>query len=631
MKKLQNSVLLILVVLTAITVALYWQTYRFEFTLDDIMVISENRFVTQGIKGIPEILSGDSMTGFMGNQPRLLEGGRYRPLSLVLFAAAFEIFGRNPSGYHVLNLLLYLLTGILLFFLLKELFRTRDHNLHPLLPGLAVLLFMVHPVHTEVVCNIKGADEILALLLATGGWLSALRWAGTPGIWPAVTSCVLFFLSFMAKESTLPLVAAVPLSLVFFRKMTFRRAITFMLFLVIPAVIYLLIRYKALGFLISGEITHTGIMNDPYSGAGLLQKYATILLTLLIYLKLMFIPWPLTHDYYPWHIPLQSPGNPAPWAAFITLIFLGYLIYRHRKSYPSWSFAIFYFFITLSIVSNVFINVGTLMNERFLFIPSVSLSILAIWFIQKFSIKAQVMLRVIAWGIPALMVAFFAFLSFNRIPDWRNNKTLDLTDVKISRNSARANLFAGVSIWNDILNEKNDSVKLEMIREAVKFNDRALTIYPEYADALKMKTGYASELWKMNKDLPALLKEFEEAVAVRPVPFVEEFVDWLLPRADKTLLVPFLYKVGYEHFAKKQNNFPEALKYLRKGYRLDGNDAGILFGLCVISGLSGNHEDAIVFGNRYMTLYGKNEEIQQYVNRSAGQLSLKNKLRDNVK
>jgi hypothetical protein len=404
-----------------------------------------------------------------------------------------------------------------------------------------------------------------------------------------------------------------------------------MLFLGIPVVIYFLIRHAALGFLISGEITRTGIMNDPYSGAALLQKYSTILLTVLLYLKLMFIPWPLTHDYYPWHIPLQSPANPGPWAAVAVLLFFGYLIIRNWKNYPPWSFAILYFFITLSIVSNVFINVGTLMNERFLFIPSVSLPILTIWFIRKFTLKSQVLSRIFAWGIPAFMVAFFAFLSFNRIPDWKNNKILDLTDVKVSRNSARANLFAGVSIWNDILKEKNDSVKLELIREAGKYNEKALAIYPEYADALKMKTGYASELWKINKDLPALLKEFEEAVAVKPVPFVDEFVDWLLSRADKTLMVPFLYRVGYEHFAKEQKNFPEALKYLQKGYQLDNSDRGILFGLCIISGLSGNHQDAVVFGNRYIALYGNNEEIQQYMNRSAGQLSLKNKIPGSVK
>jgi tetratricopeptide (TPR) repeat protein len=399
-----------------------------------------------------------------------------------------------------------------------------------------------------------------------------------------------------------------------------------MLFMGIPVILYFWIRYAAIGFILSENITRTGIMNDPYSDAGLLQKYATILLTLLIYLKLMFIPWPLTHDYYPWHIALQSAANPWPWSALVVLFILGYLIYIKRKTLSPWIFAVLYFFITLSIVSNVLVNVGTLMNERFLFIPSIGFSILAVCFIGALSRLPSRLARYGAWGIPVVLCILFIFISFVRIPDWKSSKILDHTDVLTSRNSARANLFAGVSLWKDILEEKNDTVKLKMIMEARAFNDRALEIYPEYADALKMKAGYAAEIWKINKDIKALLNEFEQAVSVKPVPYVEEFINWLLPRSDKKMMLSFLYRVGYELFAQKQKNFPEALSYLRKGYQLDNNDASILFGLCIISGLSGNHRDAVEFGNRYQSLYGRNEEVLQHINRSAGQISLNNRI-----
>jgi protein O-mannosyl-transferase len=621
----------LLLLISVVVAALYWQTIHFGFVVDDIMVVSENKFVTQGIKGIPDIVSHDSMTGYMGNQPKLLEGGRYRPLSLVLFAVAHELFKQNPSGYHVINWLIYILTGILLFFLLKELFEP-GKNLHfPLITGIAVLLFMIHPIHTEVVCNIKGNDEILALLFGLSGWLTAMKWADKPERGTLVLTCLLLFLSFMAKESSVPLVVAIPLSLIFFRNLTFRKALIFMLFLLLPVVVYFWIRIAVIGSLFSADITKTGIMNDPYIGASLVQKYATILLTILIYIKLLWVPYPLTHDYYPWQIPLQSSGSPGPWVTLILIVFLGYLVVKNWKSRPPWAFAILYFFITLSLVSNVFINVGTLMNERFLFIPSIALPVLVVWFMEKLSVSDTRTAKVLAWGIPSLLVPAFLYLSADRIPDWESNKTLDMNDVRVSRNSARANLFAGVALWQEILNEKNDTVKLKMIEEARIFNDRALAIYPEYTDALKMKTGYASEVWKINKDLPALLKVFEEAMSVMPVPFVEEFVNWLMPRSDKNLMVPFLYRVGYEQLAKKQKNFPEALKYLTKGYQLNDHEAGILFGLCIISGLSGNHQDAVTYGNRYVSLFGKNEEIQNYVNRSAGQLSIAGRNKLNIK
>jgi hypothetical protein len=535
---------------------------------------------------------------------------------------AFEFFKLNPSGYHVINWLTYILAGFLLFFLLKKLFDTGKNPQLPLITGIAVFLFMIHPVHTEVVCNIKGNDEILALVFGLAGWICALRWAENPKALPLILTCLFLFLSFMAKESSLPLVVAIPLSLLFFREIPFRKALVLMLFLFLPVLVYFWIRKAAIGLLLPADITKTGIMNDPYLGASVVQKYTTILLTLLIYLKLLVFPYPLTHDYYPWQIPLQSAGSPGPWVTLIIMALLGYLVVKNRKSRPVWAFTILYFFITLSIVSNVFINVGTLMNERFLFIPSVALPVLTVWFIERFSVSDIKAVRFISWGIPSLLIPVYLYLSLDRIPDWESNKVLDLNDVKISENSARANLFAGVALWNDILKEKDDSVKLKMIREARRFNNHALAIYPQYSDALKMKAGYASEVWKINKDLPALLKEFEETITVAPVPFVEEFVNWLMPRADKNQMVPFLYRVGYEQMAKKQKNFPEALKYLKKGYQLNDHDAGILFCLCILSGMTGDHQDAVAYGNRYISLFGKNEELQNYINRSAGQLSI---------
>jgi protein O-mannosyl-transferase len=614
---------LLLFIILAFTSALYWQTNHFQFVVDDVIVISENKFVQNGINGIPDILTNDSMTGYMGKQPSLLEGGRYRPLSMVLFACVYELFQLNPYFYHLLNWICYLLTGIALYYLLKLLFRDGKQETGRWFPAMALLLFMIHPVHTEVVCNIKGNDEILALFFGLCGWITSLKWGENQKISPLILTWLFLFLSFMAKESSLPLIVAIPLSLMFFRKVPPKKAVGFACLLLIPVVIYFILRYKALGFLFSGEVVKTGIMNDPYFGAGFIPKYSTILFTLLIYLKLLFFPHPLTHDYYPWQIPLQSAGSPGVWTALIVICLLGYLAVSGWNKKQPWTFAILFFFITISLVSNILINVGTLMNERFLFIPSVALPILIIWYMKKFHHSSHPGMKMIAWIVPVLLIPLFGLLTIDRIPDWESNKTIDETDVEVSKNSARANLFAGVTLFNELLTLKDDSVKMRMIKKAKGYNDRALQIYPEYADALKMKTGYASEAWKINKDLPVLLNEFEETMAIKPVPYVEEFVDWLLPRSDKSQMVPFLYRVGYEHLAQGQKNFPEALKYLGKGYQLDRQDAKILFGLSVISYLSGNYKDAASYGEQFLNIHGSNAEILYYTGKSLIMLGVK--------
>ncbi len=104
--------------LLIISFILYGNTLQHQYALDDAIVITENDFVKQGVSGIPDILTTDVFTGFFGVKKNLVEGGRYRPLSLVSFAIEYELFGEEPFVSHLINILLYALSGMLLFSLL---------------------------------------------------------------------------------------------------------------------------------------------------------------------------------------------------------------------------------------------------------------------------------------------------------------------------------------------------------------------------------------------------------------------------------------------------------------------------------------------------------------------------------
>jgi len=86
--------------------------------------------------------------------------GLYRPLSLVAFALEYEISPGNPAIHHAFNVLYYVLICCLLFEFLSRVFKKPD----PRFFLFAVLLFIVHPIHTEVVANIKSRDELFSLL-----------------------------------------------------------------------------------------------------------------------------------------------------------------------------------------------------------------------------------------------------------------------------------------------------------------------------------------------------------------------------------------------------------------------------------------------------------------------------------
>ena len=72
---------------------LYANTMWNKYAVDDTIVIVKNSLTKQGFAGIPEIMTTDAFYGFFGEGYKLVEGGRYRPLSIVTFAIEQELFG----------------------------------------------------------------------------------------------------------------------------------------------------------------------------------------------------------------------------------------------------------------------------------------------------------------------------------------------------------------------------------------------------------------------------------------------------------------------------------------------------------------------------------------------------------
>jgi len=131
---------------------LYVYSVGFDYVLDDKMVVSENNFTKKGFAGIKEILTTDSFQGFFGEQKNLIVGGRYRPLSIVTFAIEYQLFGLSTKVSHFVNVLLYGLTGLLLFRVLVMLFPIKKKTQWwRSLAFVSSLLFILHPLHTEVV------------------------------------------------------------------------------------------------------------------------------------------------------------------------------------------------------------------------------------------------------------------------------------------------------------------------------------------------------------------------------------------------------------------------------------------------------------------------------------------------
>lgn len=153
------------VFLFLLAVLLYINTLGFNYNLDDGVVITGNKFTQQGFSGIKTLLSHDLYFAYAGEQQNF-EGGRYRPLTLVIFAIEYQFFGLTPFIGHLVNVITYAFTCVFIFYLLQKLMRNIKNNTLFSIPFIAMILFVAHPLHTEVVANIKSLDELLSLLLS---------------------------------------------------------------------------------------------------------------------------------------------------------------------------------------------------------------------------------------------------------------------------------------------------------------------------------------------------------------------------------------------------------------------------------------------------------------------------------
>ncbi|MBI5916549.1 MAG: hypothetical protein HY842_14320, partial [Bacteroidetes bacterium] len=189
--------------MAVLAIGVYAPSYNYDFVYDDDAVVRENRFVQQGVKGLDEIWT----TSYFQGYEETMNARAYRPVPLTTLALEFEVWGLNATVNHVFNLLFYGLMAFFLFLFLSKLLR----KVHPAIPIIATLLFVLHPIHLEVVANIKSRDTMLGFLnFAIAAWLLLIH-LDTRKILPLALSVVFYSIGLFSKEDVLTTVAIIPL------------------------------------------------------------------------------------------------------------------------------------------------------------------------------------------------------------------------------------------------------------------------------------------------------------------------------------------------------------------------------------------------------------------------------------
>lgn len=575
-----------------LAVLLNINTLSNEYAFDDASVITENFLVKRGFDGIGDILSTSYRFGYW-NQP----GTLYRPFSLVMFAVEYELFNGKAWFGHLMNVLMYAFTALLLFKVLTRVFK--DYSFF--LPFFITLLYVVHPIHTEVVANIKSRDELGAFLFSLAAIHYFLNYLDSKKLAAWWLSLALFFIGFMFKENVITFLAVFPLIQYYRDGSNYKVLIKNTLPFLIPTFLYLAIRWAILKDL--NTISSLSILENVLGGAeSKIVFYATAIVLMGKYLLMSVFPWPLSSDYsYP-EIGLFQPTD--IWFILSLLIHLALLVYTFiglKRKHPE-AFGLAFYFVTISIVSNLFITIGASFGERFLYVPVLGILISVVFSLQRIgafvlpeaSVKNPLNYLInknkISSTILILILLLASIITIERNTDWKDDFTLYGNDVLTCPNSTRLHHFYGLELIQDKRrNAPTEAEKQMYLDSAINEFNRALLLYDKYSDTYE-RLAYAMVL---KGNTAEGIANYEKALQLNPTNAVA------------------VNNMGQIYFDKK--DYKKAEELYRKAISLDPKFADAYFNLGSTLGTIGDFPGSVASFKKTIEFDPENAKAYYYL------------------
>lgn len=453
----------------------YGNSLHVPFVFDDYPNIVENR----QLGNVSSYVSSLGWTSF---------SAKYRWFSLVTFAANIRYGGMSVTGFHVINILIHLCTGITLYYLSQTTlagFGKDTQQRYALTPLLASLFFVLHPVNTQAVTYIVQRMTSLATLLFL---LTILIYARifcdtqSPGLSIPLRSKALYCLALLcavlaisSKEIsvTLPLVIAL-YDFVFLKSPLRARLIRLTPFFICMAIMPFYL------FGLQGGLTavaHGGgdDLSTPLPRLTYLLTESRVFIT---YLRLLLVPVQQNIDYlYPVFTSLLQTQVLLSLAALLLLLLAAlYLLAYSHRSYVTMpalpricAFAILWLFITMSVESIAVPLLDTIAEHR-LYLPSLWLHVGAALLLSELLQYAAT--RHVTAVVTLVLVSALAFGTYQRNRVWQSRVTLWADSVAKAPQNLRAVTNLAKCYADQLEPDK-----------AISLLTRVIAIKPDYAIA----------------------------------------------------------------------------------------------------------------------------------------------------
>ena len=473
-----------------LALAAYSNSFRTGFPFDNTTVILLNsRVHAVTAQNIHLILNEDYWYGSSTT-------GLYRPVTTLTYLLNYAVLGNgpHPAGYHWLNFGLHAVNIALVYLLAMLIFEEAA-------PAFAVAaIWGVHPVLTESVTNIVGRADLLAAFGVLAGLVCHARGAIASGrqklAWLTVLFCVTL-IGLFSKESAIVVLAAIAIyDLAFASRAPWRARIPGYFALATASVVYFSVRADVLARLPLGVVPFG---DNPLVGADFWTARLTAFKAIAKAFGLLVWPLHLAADYSYNAIPLFSWNVSEDWksvaglSACLVAAAIAAWCYRHNKR---GFFFLALLLASLAPTSNIFLTIGTILAERFLYLPAVAFAGCLVLVLGRQAGGLPHSLHRARPAMLALIVVAFAARTWLRNLDWADDQTLWARTVQTSPASYKAHSLLAASLMN---------ARPPQLDRASAAAGRSLEILDPLPDELRVARAYAiaGECYRNKGDSPS--------------------------------------------------------------------------------------------------------------------------------
>jgi protein O-mannosyl-transferase len=445
-----------LLILVLGTMALYFNALNGAFVSDDYATIPNN----------PQIMNfNHGLSGWMSG--------------LINWATAVAFGIKNPLPYHLISLLFYLGSVVLVFVLTEVLFNDK------IISSITSILFAVMPVHVEAVSWISGKPYLLNAFFVLISFILFIYFSKTGDkkyLWQFLISLLFNFAAERVRFLALPfliLIYWISFEHKFKNKINIGKLVLGLLLVV--GVVFMLIWPQIIArinMVNSGTNSSGSIFANPF------YQYPT---SIAKYLQLLLFPVDLTL----YHTMFTVPA----WFNWLVLAVYGAnLVWFWFKDKRYFFVLAFIFAATAPSMAPV--KVSWMVAERYMFLGSVGMAMLGGLLIKRAWDK-----KILAMLLTAVLVLVYAVRVYQRNRNWQTNHDLWVNTCQVSPNSHNA--------WNNI---GDDYDKLNDPENAIKAFAQSYTVKTNYADAYH---NQANIFFKIGR-LDLARATYEKGLSINP-------------------------------------------------------------------------------------------------------------------